>query len=211
MVSFTSLLWLLAFWYAPKYQYLIILNFHHFIGIDVNTQALYQNQDPWLAIVIDPIRTLTNGKVEIGAFRSYPPNYSPPGEVSVEEQVIPLDKIEDFGVHYKRYYTLEISYFKNSKDSEIIDVLWNKYWVSNLTQNSLFSNKKYFSDGVCDLAKKAEKYVKTIKRDKILNLNDLLMKDNKQTNAKDFMKYSLEKSQAFLNEGIKSILFDTDI
>ena len=177
----------------------------------MNTQALYQNQDPWVAIVIDPIRTLTNGKVEIGAFRTYPANYSPPGEVSVEEQVIPLEKIEDFGVHYKRYYPLDISYFKNSKDSEIVDVLWNKYWVSNLTQNSLFSNKKYFSDGVCDLAKKAEKYVKTQKRDKIMNWTELINKDKKENNAKDFTKYSLERSQAFVNEGIKNILFSTDI
>jgi COP9 signalosome complex subunit 5 len=149
--------------------------------------------------------------VEIGAFRTYPLNYSPPGEVSVEEQVIPLDKIEDFGVHYTRYYPLEVSYFKNSKDSEIIDVLWNKYWVSNLTQNSLFSNKKYFSDGVCDLARKADKQIKNMKRDKIVNLNEVLNKETKQNTAKDFTKYSMERSQAFLNEGIKNILFSTDI
>ncbi len=36
---------------------------------------------------------MTSGKVEIGAFRTYPDNYSPPDEVSLEEQVIPLDKI----------------------------------------------------------------------------------------------------------------------
>lgn len=180
------------------------------IGIDVNTQALYQHQDPWVAIVIDPIRTLTNGKVEIGAFRAYPANYSPPGEVSVEDQVIPLDKIEDFGVHYTRYYALEVSYFKNPKDSEIIDVLWHKYWVANLTQNSLFSNKKYFSDGVCDLAKKADKHIKCMKREKIGNLNDVVSKENKQ-NANSFTKYSMERSQAFLNEAIKNILFSTDI
>lgn len=205
MVPFSSFLWMLAFWY----EFIKIHYITFFIGIDVNTQELYQNQDPWVAIVIDPIRTLTNGKVEIGAFRSYPLNYSPPGEVSLEEQVIPLDKIEDFGVHYKRYYSLDISYFKNHKDSEMIDVLWNKYWVSNLTQNSLFSNKKYFSDGVCDLARKAEKHVKNVKRDKIISFSDLVKRDgkNKENNAKDFMKYSFERSQAFLNEGIKNILF----
>lgn len=187
-------------------------------GIDVNTQALYQNQDPWVALVIDPIRTMTNRIVELGAFRAYPPNYSPPGEVSVEEQMIPLDKIEDFGVHYKRYYSLEISYFKNSKDIEMIDVLWNKYWVSNLTQNSLFSNKKYFSDGVCDLSRKADKYAKTLRREKIITFGDVMKKEIIQqqptsinTNNKDFLKYSVERSQAFLNEGIKNILFSTDI
>ena len=59
---------------------------------------MYQSQDPWLALVIDPIRTLTHSKVEIGAFRTYPSNYNIPGEIALEEQIIPFDKIEDFGV-----------------------------------------------------------------------------------------------------------------
>ena len=127
-------------------------------GIDVSTQMLYQFQDPQVAIVIDPIRTLTTGKVVIGAFRTYPENYSPPDEVSVENQVIPLDKIEDFGVHYKKYYSLDISFYKNSLDIELIDVLWNKYWISTITQSAIFTNKKYFNDGVIDLCKKVKIY-----------------------------------------------------
>jgi hypothetical protein len=31
------------------------------------------------------IRTMTSGKVEIGAFRTYPENYNPPGETNVED------------------------------------------------------------------------------------------------------------------------------
>lgn len=42
-------------------------------GIDVTTQLNNQMfQDPFLAIVIDPNRTISAGKVEIGAFRAYP-------------------------------------------------------------------------------------------------------------------------------------------
>ena len=42
-------------------------------GIDVSTQMLNQQyQDPFLAIVVDPHRTLAAGKIEIGAFRTYP-------------------------------------------------------------------------------------------------------------------------------------------
>lgn len=42
-------------------------------GIDVSTQMLNQNyQEPWLAIVIDPVRTISAGKVCLGAFRTYP-------------------------------------------------------------------------------------------------------------------------------------------
>ena len=42
-------------------------------GIDVGTQHTQQvHMDPFLAIVIDPHRTIAAGKVEIGAFRTYP-------------------------------------------------------------------------------------------------------------------------------------------
>ena len=39
-------------------------------GIDVATQLVHQeHEDPYLAIVVDPVRTMAAGKVEIGAFR----------------------------------------------------------------------------------------------------------------------------------------------
>ncbi len=42
-------------------------------GIDVTTQKTNQMfQDPFLAVVIDPNRTISAGRVEIGAFRTYP-------------------------------------------------------------------------------------------------------------------------------------------
>jgi COP9 signalosome complex subunit 5 len=42
-------------------------------GIDVGTQKLNQTySEPFVAIVIDPKRTISAGKVEIGAFRTYP-------------------------------------------------------------------------------------------------------------------------------------------
>ncbi|KAE8798350.1 COP9 signalosome complex subunit 5b [Hordeum vulgare] len=57
-----------------------------------------QFQEPFLAIVIDPTRTVFAGKVDIGAFRTYPKDYKPPDEPVSEYQTIPLNKIEDFGV-----------------------------------------------------------------------------------------------------------------
>jgi COP9 signalosome complex subunit 5 len=45
-------------------------------GIDVGTQSLYQaHQEPFCAIVIDPKRTMSAGKVEIKCFRTYPESY----------------------------------------------------------------------------------------------------------------------------------------
>lgn len=41
-------------------------------AIDINTQNIHQkHQDPWVALVVDPVRTMSSGKVDIGAFRTY--------------------------------------------------------------------------------------------------------------------------------------------
>jgi COP9 signalosome complex subunit 5 len=86
---------------------------------------------------IDPHRTVSSGKVDIGAFRTYPEKYIPPDTEPSEYQSIPLNKIEDFGVHANQYYSLEISHFKSSLDTKLLDLLWNKYWVATLSQSPL--------------------------------------------------------------------------
>lgn len=109
-------------------------------GIDVSTQMLNQQfQEPFVAIVIDPVRTISAGKVNLGAFRTYPKGYKPPDEGPSEYQTIPLNKIEDFGVHCKQYYSLDVSYFKSSLDHRLLDSLWDKYWVHTLSSSSLLT------------------------------------------------------------------------
>lgn len=49
---------------------------------DVSTQLGWQLSEdraghPWLALVVDPLRGIAKGKPEIGAFRCYPPEYTP--------------------------------------------------------------------------------------------------------------------------------------
>lgn len=56
---------------------------------------------------------MSAGKVDIGAFRTFPPDYKPTSTESTEYQSIPLNKIEDFGVHANSYYPLEVSVFKS--------------------------------------------------------------------------------------------------
>ena len=63
-------------------------------GIDVGTQFLYQkHQEPFVAIVIDPKRTVSAGKVDLGCFRTWPENYSP-DKTSDDFEQVPLEKIE---------------------------------------------------------------------------------------------------------------------
>lgn len=127
-------------------------------GIDVGTQKENQQyQDPFLAIVIDPNRTISAGAVEIGAFRTYPADYTPPDSDASTHQNIPLAKIEDFGVHAKSYYSLEISHFKSTLDTKLLEALWNKYWASTLSRSPLVTNRAYITERLSDLTQKISK------------------------------------------------------
>jgi COP9 signalosome complex subunit 5 len=89
------------------------------------------------------------GKVEIGAFRTYPEvssmaisvwpqGYAPPS-AAASYQSIPMDKIEDFGVHANAYYPLKIEIYKTRLDEQLLDLLWNKYWVATLSHSLVLS------------------------------------------------------------------------
>ncbi|ORY21247.1 JAB1/Mov34/MPN/PAD-1 ubiquitin protease-domain-containing protein [Naematelia encephala] len=124
-------------------------------GIDVNTQLNNQKfNDPYLAVVIDPNRTVSAGKVEIGAFRTYPEGYTPPSSTASQYQSIPMDKIEDFGVHANAYYPLKVEIYKTKLDEQLLDLLWNKYWVATLSQSLIVSNRPYATSQMNDLATK---------------------------------------------------------
>ncbi|CAE6372473.1 unnamed protein product [Rhizoctonia solani] len=127
-------------------------------GIDVDTQSTNQKfQDPFVAVVIDPNRTISAGKVDIGAFRTFPADYKPPTSEVAEYQSIPLSKIEDFGVHANSYYPLEVEVFKSKLDNELLGRLWNKYWVNTLSQSPLISNRAYAVSQLTDLGAKLAK------------------------------------------------------
>lgn len=94
--------------------------------------------------------------MNLGAFRTYPTGYRPPDESPSEYQSIPMDKIEDFGVHCKQYYALEVSHFKSVLDKRLLDLLWNKYWVNTLSSVSILAQPDYLADLTKDLAEKVE-------------------------------------------------------
>ena len=177
-------------------------------GIDVATQITQQYQDPFLAIVIDPDRTISAGKVEIGAFRTYPENCKSMGTSGGEDyQTIPLSKIEDFGAHASQYYSLEISHFKSTLDAHLLELLWNKYWVSTLRQSPLFTNREYSNKQMLDLSQKirnAEKSVQASAR-----IGQRLGGKDKQLEklVRDSNKISSEEATGLLAGEIKAKLF----
>jgi len=183
-------------------------------GIDVSTQMLNQQfQDPWLAIVIDPVRTVSSGKVELGAFRTYPENYKPEGESTSEYQSIPISKIEDFGVHCKRYYPIDVSYFKTTLDSHLLDLLWNKYWVSTLSSNVLLTNRDYTAGQIGDLAEKLEQAETALAHSGRMGgyfMASEKKKDESQLSklSRDSSKVALEQVTAVMTQVMKDNLFN---
>jgi COP9 signalosome complex subunit 5 len=179
-------------------------------GIDVSTQNTQQTySDPFLAVVIDPDRTISAGKVEIGAFRTYPEDYKPAARAGDGYQTIPLAKVEDFGAHANRYYSLDITHFKSSLDSHLLELLWNKYWVSTLSSNPLFTSRDYSSKQMLDLSQKIRQSHETIKK---------AMKQGSQVGrsaidialekvVKDSKKITAEEEAGLLASTVKEKLF----
>ncbi|KAL9640826.1 MAG: hypothetical protein Q9164_000061 [Protoblastenia rupestris] len=181
-------------------------------GIDVSTQDLQQSfQDPFLAVVIDPDRTISAGRVEIGAFRTYPESHKSNNSHSNEGyQSVPLNKVEDFGAHASRYYALEISHFKSTLDTHLLELLWNKYWVSTLSQNPLFTNRKYGSRQMLDLAEKIKSVEKNATM--ITRGGQPRMSMNKDTQlekvTQESSKIASEERKGLLASEVKAQLFN---
>ena len=124
-------------------------------GIDVQTQSLYQQaQEPFLAIVIDPKKTMAQGKVEIGAFRTLKDADSSAESTKQSRANLPLEKIEDFGVHANHYYPLEVEYFKTEMDEKLQSHFWAGMWAENLASSPLEQNLDFQKTQIKQITKK---------------------------------------------------------
>ncbi|RMX56223.1 hypothetical protein pdam_00018234 [Pocillopora damicornis] len=173
-------------------------------GIDVGTQMVNQQfQEPFVAIVIDPTRTISAGKVNLGAFRTYPKGYKPPDEGPSEYQTIPLNKIEDFGVHCKQYYSLEVAYFKSALDRKLLEMLWNKYWVNTLSSSSLLTNADYTNHQIADLSEKLEQAESQVGR-----MGSFMIGMDQDKKEEGNSKTSIEAIHGLMSQVIKNKLFN---
>lgn len=140
-------------------------------GIDVETQRTNQTyQEPFLAIVVDPVRTVAAGKVELGAFRTLPDTAASRGASRVgsnsssssaqgkkeaaSKEGVPLHKVEDFGVHANEYYALPVECFRSELDGKVFHCLWREYWYAALASSS---EANFMTNEASDIANKLEK------------------------------------------------------
>jgi COP9 signalosome complex subunit 5 len=135
-------------------------------GIDVDNQRMHQVRmfEPYLAIVVDPKRTMTAGKVEVGCFRTFTDAHAEQVKASQGgdkgKSGIRMDKIEEMGNHWHRYYQLEHSFYKTPNDKEMLERLWNEYWVATLSSSPLLSNALVISGQIDDAVQKLSKPAK---------------------------------------------------
>jgi COP9 signalosome complex subunit 5 len=65
-----------------------------------------------------------------------------------------LSKIEDFGVHARQYYPLEVTYFKSSLDGHLVDLLWRTHWAHALSASPLLAGRAFAAGQIADVAEK---------------------------------------------------------
>ena len=108
---------------------------------DLSTQLSWQNAEdpngnPFLAIVIDPLRSFAKNSSELAAFRAYPPTASPPPNQCPDGSIVTEDakRVEVWGSCWNRYYELKVEYFMSDQAKSIIDILNHSHlWARTLS------------------------------------------------------------------------------
>jgi COP9 signalosome complex subunit 5 len=133
---------------------------------DVGTQNAWQMPEdqagnPWVALVVDPLRSMQLGKPDIGSFRCYPvsssvnvaPDLAPDGEVVQDVAA----RNARWGEASSSYYQLETEYVMSQHASDLIKTLSRELtWVSALASLSEKTNAPKQS-GVNDMLQHVNK------------------------------------------------------
>ena len=127
-------------------------------GIDCNTQKMMQMLNKtFFALVVDPYKTLSNRKVEIGCFMLFQDDNKSSTKSNFYES-IPLYKSEDFGIHANKYYKLEHNFFQSKFESQIVKLIYKNYWSDTLGANTILTNNFYYTKQVEDMSAKIKSY-----------------------------------------------------
>jgi len=114
-----------------------------FSQTDLSTQLQWQRAEdphgnPFVGIVVDPLRSIHQGVPELKAFRAYPPEYTSPIENECPNGTIDLveqKRLELWGSCWQRYYELEIEFFMSTHANKVLQQLTQDYlWMRTLVQ-----------------------------------------------------------------------------
>ena len=118
---------------------------------DISTQLQWQRAEdphgnPFLAIVVDPLRSLAKNHPEMKAFRAYPPDFTnpianqcPDGSIIHEEQA----RLELWGSCWQSYYELEVEYFMSGGARNVMALLTKNFlWMRTLGTSGICEKEK---------------------------------------------------------------------
>lgn len=108
---------------------------------DLSTQLQWQRAEdphgnPFVAMVLDPLRSTHLGIPEIKAFRAFPPEYQSPTPFECPDgtvQPVEQTRLEHWGSCWNRYYELTVEYYMSTTSRSVLSALTQNYlWISNL-------------------------------------------------------------------------------
>lgn len=108
----------------------------YFSNIDIQNQLSWQMMyKKFVGIVIDPLRSIARGTVEMGCFMAYPATYTPPANQCPDGTIEPNQDVrrKRWGFGADRYYALESSVFGGSVVLHSLHMMVrNHLWVRRL-------------------------------------------------------------------------------
>ena len=172
-------------------------------GIDCNTQKLFQNtNNTWLALVVDPYRTKSKKKIDLGCFMMYT-NEGVNRKIQ-EFDSIPLNRADEFGIHQSKYYRLPHHFFHSNFESNVIKLIYKNYWVDTLCSNALLVNEDFFKETVEDMKAKMKAY--DVKK-KAGEVKSEAMNEIHQKKLNDIVLTNTQANINLQNELVKGIAF----
>jgi COP9 signalosome complex subunit 5 len=122
---------------------------------DLSTQLQWQRAEdphgnPFVAIVLDPLRSVHVGTPQLKAFRAFPPEYQsaienqcPDGSVEHSEQA----RLQRWGSCWNRYYELNIDYYMSSTSRTILEDLTQSYlWMAGFKRTNEIQKANHWQD-----------------------------------------------------------------
>lgn len=173
-------------------------------GIDCNTQRYMQTAyRTWFALVVDPYRTKSKKKIDLGCFRMYTQEGGIKSTVEMFDS-IPLNRSTEFGVHQSKYYRMPHTFFNSSFENQIIKLIYKKYWVETLCSNALLVNDEFYKESVDDLAAKMKVYNL---KSKAIEAKDPKTNEIHQKKLDDIAMINTQANVNLQNELLKGLIF----
>lgn len=172
-------------------------------GIDVKThKELQMISQTFFALVVDPFRTLSNRKIDVGCFMTYTQDSGT--NRSNFTETIPLNKSQEFGYHANKYYKLDHQFFESKFESQVIKLLYKKYWTDTLSSNIVELNNDFTKSLIEDMSNKIGGF--ELKK-KNMNSNNQDQLEIHQRKLNEILSINTQTSVNIQNELIKALIF----